>query len=80
MVKPTATNRVEFIEECQGGKFDGVVAAFRTFASTELTGSVDKELLQALPKSLLFLSHCGMHLWTLLLQSFVLERNYASIS
>jgi D-3-phosphoglycerate dehydrogenase len=59
LVKPTATNRVEFIEECQGGKFDGVVAAFRSFASTELTGSVDKELIQALPKSLLFISHCG---------------------
>jgi hypothetical protein len=61
---------VEFIQECQDGNFEGVVAAYRTFASTEMTGSVDKELLQVLPESLLFLSHCGMHLWTLTLFSF----------
>lgn len=59
LVQPAATNRAEFIQECQDGKLDGVVAAYRTFASAKITGLVDEELVNALPKSLKFLAHCG---------------------
>lgn len=59
LVKPAATNRTEFIQECKEGKFDGVVAAYRTFNSVAITGLVDEELVAALPKSLTYLAHCG---------------------
>ncbi|KAJ5606181.1 glyoxylate/hydroxypyruvate reductase [Penicillium lagena] len=44
LVRPTATNRTEFLEECRAGKLDGVVAAYRTFFSITITGLVDEEL------------------------------------
>ncbi|KAL2215795.1 glyoxylate/hydroxypyruvate reductase [Thermoascus aurantiacus ATCC 26904] len=59
IVKPTATNRAEFIQECREGKLDGVVAAYRTFGSFEITGLIDEEIVGVLPKSLRFLAHCG---------------------
>ncbi|PYI12482.1 hypothetical protein BO78DRAFT_392329 [Aspergillus sclerotiicarbonarius CBS 121057] len=59
LIRPTATNRTEFIQECQSGQLDGVVAAYRTFDSVRITGLVDEELVNALPKSLVFLAHCG---------------------
>ncbi|CAG7920599.1 unnamed protein product [Penicillium olsonii] len=59
LVEPTATNRAEFIKECKGGKFDGVVALYRTIGSVNLTGLVDEELLGVLPKSLRYIAHCG---------------------
>ncbi|GAB1192206.1 D-isomer specific 2-hydroxyacid dehydrogenase [Aspergillus pseudonomiae] len=59
LVKPTATNRAEFIQECKDGKLDGVVAAYRTFDSVSITGLVDEELVNALPSSLKYLAHCG---------------------
>lgn len=55
----SASNRADFISECRGGKFDGVVAAYRTFGSVVQTGMVDEELVNALPSSLKFLAHCG---------------------
>ncbi|EMD00911.1 hypothetical protein BAUCODRAFT_29293 [Baudoinia panamericana UAMH 10762] len=58
LVEPQAKNRAEFLEECTSGKFDGVVAAYRTFA-TDVTGLWDEELINALPKSLTFCSHLG---------------------
>lgn len=60
LIKPAATNRTEFIQECKDGKFDGVVAAYRTFPSVDITGLVDEELVAVLPKSLAYLAHCGM--------------------
>jgi D-3-phosphoglycerate dehydrogenase len=60
LVQPTAKNRAEFIQECRDGKLDGVVAAYRTFASAKITGLIDEELVNVLPKSLKYLSHCGM--------------------
>ncbi|KKA18965.1 Phosphoglycerate dehydrogenase [Rasamsonia emersonii CBS 393.64] len=59
LVTPTATNRAEFIQECRDGKLDGVVVAYRTFGSASITGNIDEEIVQALPKSLRFLAHCG---------------------
>lgn len=60
VVKPKATNRAEFIQECRDGKLDGVIVAYRTFNSASITGNFDEELVSALPKSLKFLAHCGM--------------------
>lgn len=59
VIQPTATNRQEFIAESQSGAFDGVGVAYRTFDSARVTGLVDSELLDALPKSLKFLCHNG---------------------
>lgn len=59
LVKPESTNRQDFIRECKSGKLDGVVAAYRTFASISITGHIDEELVNALPKSLRYLAHNG---------------------
>lgn len=60
LVKPAATNRAAFLQECRDGKFEGVVAAYRTFNSVTITGMVDEEIVNALPSSLKYLAHCGM--------------------
>lgn len=59
LIQPQATNREEFLNECKDGKLDGVVAAFRTFASTSVTGFFDEELCSVLPKSWRYLGSCG---------------------
>ncbi|OAP60736.1 hypothetical protein AYL99_05738 [Fonsecaea erecta] len=59
LIVPAATNRDDFIRECRDGKLDGVVAAYRTFQSTSITGLFDAELCNALPKSWRYLAHCG---------------------
>ncbi|KAK5090116.1 glyoxylate reductase [Lithohypha guttulata] len=59
LIKPQATNRGEFIAECNNGKFDGVVAAYRTFTSAAITGRFDQELVDVLPKSWRYLCHNG---------------------
>lgn len=59
LVNPTATNRADFLQECRDGKFDGAVAAYRTFSSFSFTGLVDEELVDALPRSLKYLAQCG---------------------
>lgn len=59
MVIPKATNRAEFIEECKSGILDGVDVAYRNFDSLELTGRIDAELLQVMPRSLKFICHNG---------------------
>ncbi|KAJ5183592.1 hypothetical protein N7492_001208 [Penicillium capsulatum] len=59
LVKPEATNRAAFLQECRDGKFEGVVAAYRTFGSASITGMVDEEVVNALPSSLKYLAHCG---------------------
>src|SRR6266487_4364155 len=58
LVPTQATNRAEFLQECSDGRLDGVVAAFRTFPSVDLTGLFNQELVKVLPKSLRYLSHC----------------------
>lgn len=67
LVETKATNRAEFLKECREGKLDGVVAAYRTFFSVQTTGLFDKELVDALPKSLKYLAHCGMFFFYLVL-------------
>ncbi|KAK4040260.1 D-isomer specific 2-hydroxyacid dehydrogenase [Parachaetomium inaequale] len=59
ILTPTATNRADFVQEAASGAFDGCLAAYRTFGSFEVTGRVDSELLDALPRSLLFICHNG---------------------
>jgi len=62
LITPKSTNRVDFIAECNGGAFDGVVAIYRTFSSIAITGRLDDELLSALPKSVKVISHNGTYL------------------
>lgn len=59
-MEPKSTNREDFIKECQSGALNGIVAAYRTFVSVEITGLWDEELVAALPKSLKFVAHNGM--------------------
>lgn len=59
VLTPKSTNRADFIKEAQGGAFDGVIAAYRTFGSVSITGRIDEELVSSLPKSLKYLSHNG---------------------
>jgi glyoxylate reductase len=59
IITPKATNREEFIAECKSGRFDDVVAAYRTFPSVSITGIFDEELVQAIPKNWRFLAHNG---------------------
>ena len=59
MVSPKAKNRNEFIEECKGGDLDGVLVMYRTFLSVNISGRIDEELVNVLPKSLKFVCHNG---------------------
>jgi hypothetical protein len=61
LLESAATQRTEFIQECKDGKFDGVVALYRSIPSVTITGLVDEELLNALPSSLRFIAHCGAY-------------------
>ncbi|OAQ87332.1 glyoxylate reductase [Purpureocillium lilacinum] len=59
VLRPQSSNRADFIAECKSGALDGVVAAYRTFASAQVTGRIDGELLDALPSSFRYLCHNG---------------------
>ncbi|EXJ82176.1 D-3-phosphoglycerate dehydrogenase [Capronia coronata CBS 617.96] len=59
LVRPIAKNRDEFIRECEEGGLDGVIAAYRTAESIDITGHFDKELMSVIPKSWVFLASCG---------------------
>ncbi|KAH6890546.1 D-isomer specific 2-hydroxyacid dehydrogenase [Thelonectria olida] len=59
VVTPKATNRQDFLTEARSGAFDDVVATYRTFSSVKITGRIDSELLDSLPKSLKFICHNG---------------------
>ncbi|ODA80400.1 hypothetical protein RJ55_03358 [Drechmeria coniospora] len=59
VLEPKATDRQQFLAECRSGIFDGVTVAYRTFGSVSVTGRIDDELLDVLPKSLRFLCHNG---------------------
>jgi hypothetical protein len=59
VLSPKSTNRAGFLKEAGSGAFDGCVAAYRTFDSFEVTGRIDGELLDALPRSLRFVCHNG---------------------
>ncbi|SPQ23940.1 32b52c10-8356-4efb-826a-a69afccd1af0 [Thermothielavioides terrestris] len=59
ILTPRSTNRADFLEEAASGAFDGCIAAYRTFDSFSVTGKIDGELLEALPRSLRFICHNG---------------------
>jgi D-3-phosphoglycerate dehydrogenase len=59
IIEPQAKTRSEFIDECKSGKLDSVHAIYRTFASVEITGRFDPELVAVLPKNLKYLAHVG---------------------
>ncbi|KAL8729740.1 MAG: hypothetical protein Q9166_004569 [cf. Caloplaca sp. 2 TL-2023] len=52
-------NREQFLDECQSGAYDGILAISRTYDSVELTGRFDQELINLLPQTLKFISHNG---------------------
>lgn len=60
LVTTDATNRAEFLAECRSGRFDGVVAIYRTLSSVQITGRIDAELLDALPSSVRYIANCGI--------------------
>ncbi|KAL1632759.1 hypothetical protein SLS58_011340 [Diplodia intermedia] len=55
---PTGT-REEFLSNLKGGKYDNVVAIYRSNDSTKFTGPFNSELVQALPSSLKYICHNG---------------------
>ncbi|OCK83059.1 hypothetical protein K432DRAFT_379826 [Lepidopterella palustris CBS 459.81] len=59
LIEPASRSRAGFLDECRSGKLDGVVAAYRTFASVNITGLFDEELVKVLPESLRFICHNG---------------------
>ncbi|RAL12451.1 D-mandelate dehydrogenase-like dehydrogenase [Aspergillus homomorphus CBS 101889] len=59
LVETKASNRAEFLQECQSGAYDGVVAAYRTLGSINITGLFDQELVDVLPSSLQWIANCG---------------------
>ncbi|KAL7813923.1 hypothetical protein V8C44DRAFT_326702 [Trichoderma aethiopicum] len=59
VIKPKSTNRADFIAECRSGALDGISVAYRTFDSVSVTGKIDGELLDVLPKTLKFMCHNG---------------------
>ncbi|TAQ88498.1 hypothetical protein B7494_g3190 [Chlorociboria aeruginascens] len=59
IIEPKARSREEFLEEAKSGAFDKVVAAYRTFLSVAITGLIDEELVETLPKSMKFIAHNG---------------------
>ncbi|KAI4177099.1 MAG: hypothetical protein LQ343_000581 [Gyalolechia ehrenbergii] len=52
-------DREEFLDDCESGVHDGVLAISRTYDSVKLTGRFDRELIDLLPQSLKFISHNG---------------------
>ncbi|GAA5856008.1 hypothetical protein JCM9279_003373 [Rhodotorula babjevae] len=61
VVTLSSSSRAEFLADCRAGRYDGVEAMYRHFkgASTKVTGLLDPELVEALPKSLQFIAHNG---------------------
>jgi hypothetical protein len=65
LIVPSAQTRDQFLEECRQGKLNGVVVTYRTFASYNITGNFDEELIAVLPESLKFICHNGKSGFTL---------------
>ncbi|KAL1860311.1 hypothetical protein VTK73DRAFT_7417 [Phialemonium thermophilum] len=59
IVVPQSTDRASFLQEAASGAFDGCSVAYRTFESVTITGKVDGELLDGLPRSLRYICHNG---------------------
>ncbi|KAL4762557.1 D-mandelate dehydrogenase-like dehydrogenase [Aspergillus foveolatus] len=52
-------SREDFIRNLKDGKYDDLVAIYRSNASTKFTGPFDAELISLLPKSLKYICHNG---------------------
>lgn len=52
-------SREEFFEKCKSGEYDDVEGIYRSNDSVSVTGPFDQELVQALPKSLKYITHNG---------------------
>lgn len=52
-------SREDFLSKLRSGEYDDVVGIYRSNESTSVTGPFDKELVQALPKSLKYITHNG---------------------
>jgi hypothetical protein len=59
LIEPQSKCRKGFIDECKNGKLEGVLVAYRTFNSIQITGLFDEELVQVLPESLKYICHNG---------------------
>ncbi|KAK6443238.1 glyoxylate reductase [Oleoguttula sp. CCFEE 5521] len=59
IVTPKSSSRQDFIQECSTPHLNDVLAVYRTFQSSSITGLWDDELVNALPKTLKFCSHVG---------------------
>ncbi|KAF2796240.1 glyoxylate reductase [Melanomma pulvis-pyrius CBS 109.77] len=59
LTNPRARTRAEFLQQCIDGKLDGVLAIYRTFASVDITGRFDEELVGVLPTTVRFICHNG---------------------
>ncbi|ORX40956.1 putative 2-hydroxyacid dehydrogenase [Kockovaella imperatae] len=60
VIELSSSDRESFLKDCQpGGKYDGVVAIYRHGASASAVGNFDKELIDALPKSVKYVCHNG---------------------
>ncbi|OAL71902.1 hydroxyisocaproate dehydrogenase [Trichophyton violaceum] len=55
---PTGS-RQEFLANCKSGRYDDVIAIYRSNVSTAITGPFDAELVKALPNSLAYICHNG---------------------
>ncbi|RPA97320.1 hypothetical protein L873DRAFT_1691273 [Choiromyces venosus 120613-1] len=51
--------RESIIQDFKDGKYDGVVAIYRTYDSAKITGRFDKDFVSQLPSSVKFLCHNG---------------------
>ena len=51
--------REQFLSNCKSGKYDDVVALYRSNTSTSETGPFNEELVSVLPKSLKYICHNG---------------------
>lgn len=58
LVELTSKNRAEFLQDLKG-KYSDITAIYSTFQGSSITGRLDKELADACPSTLKFVSHNG---------------------
>ena len=59
VIKPTLSNRKDFLQFCESGSLNRVVAIWRTWASAAYTGDFDEGLIKQLPSNIKFICHNG---------------------
>lgn len=80
VLEARAENRIDFLQQCQAGAFDGALVVYRTFESVEFTGRFNEEVVWALPASVKFVCHNGKHHFPLIygLKATVYQFNLAT--